>query len=68
MFSVVKEANLVECQGFYGNETKRGCLRLNISQNEVIKLNLQGSINTRGRSGQNSIKLTVGNWSNHLYV
>lgn len=65
---MIKEANSVECQGFYGNETKRGCLSLNMSQNEVTKFNLQGSINTRGRSGQNSIKLTKGNWSNHLYV
>lgn len=53
MLSVIKEANLVECQGFYGNERNRGCLSLNISQNEVTKLNLLGSINTRGRSGQN---------------
>jgi len=64
MFVVIKEANSVEFQGFYGNETKRGCLRLNISQNDATELNLQGFINTWARSGQNSIKPTVGNWSN----
>ena len=54
----------MEFQGFYGNETKRGCLRCNVSHNDVTELNLQGSINIRARSGQNSIELTVENWLN----
>lgn len=61
---MVEEASSVALHGFYGSETESGRLSLNIFLNEVTELNLQGSINTWPRSGQNSIEVTVENWSN----
>lgn len=64
---MIKEDNSGEFQGFYGTKQNAGVSAYwNISQNDVTELNLQGSIDTRARSGQNNItcKLSVKNGSN----